>query len=112
MTAATVIVVVAVGVIVTVLAYYFVHRDTSVPPPVSFPIDEVEDSAERQARIDVLEERGSELLHRRAALDATRGTLGGNTQIFDEFEELEQRLRGGEIDDAEFERRKIELLGG
>jgi hypothetical protein len=50
-------------------------------------------------------------LERRAELDARRGALGGQSEIFDAFEKLEQRLRAGEITEDEFEAEKIHLLG-
>jgi hypothetical protein len=81
-------------------------------PPRLPEVEREGDNLERQARHDVLDERGSELLKRRVDLDMRRGTLGGNTEVYEAFEQLESNLRAGKISEDEFEREKIRLLGG
>jgi uncharacterized membrane protein len=92
------------------LAVVALRRAPEAPPVVVAPPDE--DAAERRARFDALDEHGTELLQRRVELDDRRGTLGGNEQIYAEFEELEARLRAGEISEDEFEQGKVRLLSG
>jgi uncharacterized membrane protein len=103
-------VVVVCVVLAVVLAVVAIRRQPPPPPRVAGSRDE--NPAERHARFAALNERGTELLERRVELDDRRGTLGGNTQIYDAFEELEARLRAGDISDDEFEREKVRLLGG
>jgi hypothetical protein len=71
-----------------------------------------EDQQARHARHQQLDERGAELLQRRVDLDMRRGTLGGNTELYDALEQLESRLRAGDIGEDEYEREKVRLLGG
>jgi uncharacterized membrane protein len=111
MTAAIIFVVVVFLVLALGLAAIALRREKSPPPPLREP-ERGEDPAERHARQQALDERGTELLQRRVDLDMRRGTLGGNTEVYQAFEELESRLRAGEISEDEFEREKVRLLGG
>jgi uncharacterized membrane protein len=95
----------------TVIALYLWRRDEPMPPAEVSPLP-TESAADRAARLHTLEDRGTKLLERRTELDARRGALGGQSEIFDAFEKLEQRLRAGEITEDEFEAEKIHLLGG
>src|SRR5947209_5109494 len=81
------------------------------PPTISVE-KSGEDEAAKRVRHDLLERRGSELLQRRVDLDARRGTLGGNTEVYEAFEHLEAQLRAGTISESEFEQEKVRLLGG
>lgn len=90
----------------------FALRRSPSPPPPPVVVPEEEDPAVRRARHQVLEERGTELLERRVELDAKRGTLVGDSVVYDAFEALEDRLRAGEITPDEFEREKIRILSG
>jgi hypothetical protein len=81
------------------------------PPPVPAAEPEEQD-ASTIARHELLEQRGTELLQRRVDLDARRGTLGGNTEVYEAFERLEADLRAGTISESEFEQEKVRLLGG
>ncbi len=87
------------------------RRQEEVPPPVP-NVEGPDDEAVRMARQRALEERGEELLERRADLDARRGTLQGNSAVDEELDRLWERLRTGEIGEEEFEAEKIRLLGG
>jgi hypothetical protein len=111
MTAAIIVVVVVFLILALGLAAIALRREKSPPPPIAEP-EPGEDPAERHARQQALDERGTELLQRRVDLDMRRGTLGGNTEVYQAFEELESRLRAGEISEDEFEREKVRLLGG
>jgi hypothetical protein len=68
--------------------------------------------AERTDRVDALEDLGDDLLQRRVELDSRRGTLAGQTDLFDELEKLDQRFRLGEISEDEFEAEKFRILSG
>lgn len=93
------------------LAAIALRREPSPPP--DFPQPGAADDAEaRHAVHQMLDERGTELLRRRVDLDLRRGTLGGNTEVYEAFEALEARLRAGDISEDEFEREKVRLLGG
>ena len=96
----------AVVVIAVILA---LPQPVAVPEPVSqMPPDE----AERGQRRRAAEELGDQLLARRIALDARRGTLDGNSAIDEALTSLEARLRDGDISEDEFEAEKVRLLGG
>lgn len=84
------------------------RRGLPVPPPI---VEPEEDPDVRRARQQELNERGQELLERRVELDARRGTLLGHSDVYAKFEDLEDRLRSGEISEDEFEAEKIRLLG-
>jgi len=92
------------------MAVYALRRSQGPPPDVG-ELPQL-DRAEWEAQHDLLDARGQELLERRIELDSIRGPLMGNTAVYDAFIALEERLRSGEIDEAEFEREKIRLLGG
>ena len=93
------------------LAIYLVRSRGPAPPPL--PVEESpDDLAARRARQQAINTQGTELLQRRIELDSKRGTLGGDWGIDEAFKDLEDRLRSGEIDEAQFEREKIKLLGG
>lgn len=93
------------------MAVFALRRQPAVSPPPLVKPDE-EAYAARQAKQRVLDAHGAELLARRVELDARRGTLGGDSVVYSAFEELEQRLRAGEISEQEFETEKVRLLGG
>jgi hypothetical protein len=80
--------------------------------PPAIEVEPDEDPAVREARHRVIEERGSELLERRADLDTRRGTLAGDDDVNDAFDQLEAQFRAGEISEYEFEAGKIRILGG
>lgn len=90
----------------------FVLRRPGEPLPPPLPSAAEEDPEARRTRQRMLDERETELIERRIELDARRGPLGGNNQVYEAFEELEQRLRSGELSEEEFEAEKIRLLGG
>lgn len=92
-----------------VVTLFVVRRPVPAPPPSLPAADSEEHLATRQ---ELLDERENELMERRIELDARRGTLGGNTAIYDAFETLERRLQSGEISEQEFEAEKIRLLSG
>jgi hypothetical protein len=94
-----------------VVTVFVLRRPAPLPPPDLPPVTD-EDPDALVTRHQMLDERGSELIERRIELDARRGTLGGNSQLYAELEELEQRLRSGEISEREYEAEKIHLLGG
>lgn len=71
-------------------------------------VDPLADAA-RHRRI---EEQGSELLERRVDLDARRGTLAGDSGVYEAFDRLEAEFRAGIISEGEFEAGKIRILGG
>lgn len=96
----------AVGVAVVAM-----RRSQIAPPPPPKVIEE-EDPESRRARQAQAAERGTELLERRLALDARRGTLGGDTQLYDALDDLQERLRSGQISEDEYEQEKVRLLGG
>jgi uncharacterized membrane protein len=111
MTLAILAVVLVFLVLVLGLAAVALRRQKTPPPEFEEP--GVDDSAEeRHVLHQALDERGTELLQRRVDLDMRRGTLGGNVEVYEAFEELEKRLRAGEISEEEFEREKIRLLNG
>jgi hypothetical protein len=87
-------------------------RRPAVAPPPPPEIIEDDDAEARRARQALAAERGTELLERRIALDARRGTLGGDTQLYDALEDLQERLRSGQISEDEYEQEKVRLLGG
>jgi hypothetical protein len=105
-----ILVIIAVLVLAAGLAVYALRHEAAPPPDV--PAADGGDQAAWQERHDLLDARGQELLDRRIELDAIRGPLMGNTEVYDAFIKLEERLRSGEIDEAEFEREKVRLLGG
>ncbi len=81
----------------------------------SLPVVETEpenNGAAREALHRVIEERGTELLDRRVDLDARRGTLAGDSQVYDAFDRLQAQFRSGDISEEEYEAGKICLLGG
>lgn len=78
-------------------------------PPAVAPSIEV--SSREEAR-QLADQRGKELLERRALLDARRGALFGMTGVDEAFTQLEERLARGEMTPEEFELEKIRLLGG
>lgn len=84
----------------------------SLQPPVSPPESAEDELEERRARKRVLQAQEDELLDRRVALDQRRGTLGGDTELFDALDHLERRFEAGDISEDEFETEKIRLLGG
>jgi uncharacterized membrane protein len=91
----------------------FVWRQRAPAPPPPLPISPAqEDIAEREARHQQLEAIGNELLDRRVALDTRRGPLGGDASLNAAFDDLEARLRSGQISEEEFEAEKVRLLGG
>jgi uncharacterized membrane protein len=71
-----------------------------------------EDAAEREARHQAVDELGTELIERRVELDSRRGTLGGDRDLLEALDRLEERRRNGEISDEQFEAEKVRLLGG
>ena len=71
-----------------------------------------EAAAERDARHQAVDELGTELIGRRVELDSRRGTLGGDRDLLEALDRLEERRRHGEISDEEFEAEKVRLLGG
>ena len=86
------------------------RRKPPAPPNLSARGEAIQEvRRERQRAAEAL---GSELLERRVQLDARRGPLAGNSQIDEQFRELEGRLRAGEITEQEFEGQKARLLGG
>jgi hypothetical protein len=89
-----------------------VFRRRRVALPVPVETEPQDDSATRAARHQVVEQRGAELLERRVDLDSRRGTLTGDSAIYDAFDRLEHKYRAGEISEDEFEAGKIEILGG
>lgn len=93
------------------LALVLFRRSRQMPPPV-IESGPDEDPALREARHRDIDERGSELLERRVALDLRRGTLTGDSEAYDAFDRLEARFRAGEISEDEFEAGKIRILGG
>jgi hypothetical protein len=105
-----ILIIIAVLVLAAGLAVYALRGEAALPPQV--PDAQSEDPALWQERHDLLDARGQELLERRIELDSVRGPLMGNTAVYDAFVRLEERLRCGEIDEAEFEREKLRLLGG
>jgi hypothetical protein len=94
--------------VVTAALYYFRAPADTVVEEVPRQSPVADWSAARQAA----EERGTELLDRRIALDDRRGPLQGNAWIDDAMAALEQRRDRGEISESEFESEKIKLLGG
>lgn len=84
------------------------QREAPASPAVEPPIDR----EARAARQRSLEEHQDRLLDRRVELDSRRGALMGDDRIYGEFVALERRFRAGEIDEREFEREKLRLLGG
>lgn len=93
------------------LALVVARRRRRVPAPAVEPMP-AENGAEREARHEFIEQRGTELLERRVDLDARRGTLTGDSGVNDAFDRLERRFRAGEISEDEFEEGKIRILGG
>jgi hypothetical protein len=105
-------VIVTFAVLAAGIGLYALRRE---PPPAPLPViqtDDQGDLAARRARQAVLEPIEQELLDRRIELDAKRGTLAGDSAVYDAFVELEHRLRSGEIGEDEFEAEKLRLLGG
>lgn len=94
---------------VTVIALRRPARPRMPVGPLPPSQEEVES---RLVRRRALEGQEDELLHRRVQLDSRRGMLGGDSQLFDALETLEQRYQAGEIDEDRFEAEKIRLLGG
>jgi hypothetical protein len=108
MTIWLILIIIALVALAAGLAVYALRHEA--PPPPEVP--GAEGGAARDQQHDLLEARGQELLERRIELDGIRGPLMGNTAVFEAFVALEERLRSGEIDEEEFEREKIRLLGG
>lgn len=94
-----------------VLALVVFRRQRLTPPPPAQTAPQ-ESLAAREARHQVIEQRGSELLERRVELDARRGTLTGDSSIDAALDRLEHRFRAGEISEDQFEAQKIQILGG
>ena len=107
-----VLVAVAVAVVLVVAIVVFLARTHGTRAPTPPAIAPARDAAADDETRRALREHEDELLERRIELDARRGTLMGESQIEDAFVELEDRLRAGEIDEDEFERQKVRLLGG
>jgi hypothetical protein len=107
-----VVLVVVLFLALAVLGGIYALRQREPVPPVPLGMGRSDDAAERRARHQTVDTLGSELLQRRADLEARRGTLMGDSQVYDEFVALEDRLRSGEITEDEFEREKLRLLGG
>ena len=107
-----IVVALAVFVLFAAVVTVFVLRRPAPAPPPDLPPMTDEDPDALVARHQMLDERGNELIERRIELDARRGTLGGNSELYADLEELEQRLRSGEISEQEYEAEKIHLLGG
>jgi hypothetical protein len=105
-----ILIIIAVLILAAALGVYALRSETAPPPEV--PDLQTTDPALAQERHDLLDARGQELLERRIELDSVRGPLMGNSAVYDAFIELEERLRSGEIDEEEFEREKLRLLGG
>ncbi|HEX6506692.1 MAG TPA: hypothetical protein VF221_03580 [Chloroflexota bacterium] len=101
-----VVLVLAAGVAVIALR----RSRTAPPPPIA--VEPEEDPAVREARHHAIDEQGSELLERRVELDTRRGTLAGDDEVNDAFDELLKRLRSGEITEEQFEGEKVRLLSG
>lgn len=111
MSASVVVVIMVLLLLAAGMAGFALRRQPPVaPPPVVEPDDMELDALRTRQRI--LDARGSELLERRAELDARRGTLGGDTAVAEAFEELERRLNCDEISEEQFEVEKIRILGG
>jgi hypothetical protein len=102
------LVVVILGLAIAVVVF----RRRRVTPPAPVETEPIESMAAREARHQVIELRGTELLERRVELDARRGTLTGDTSVDDALIRLELRFHAGEISEDEFEARKIKILGG
>jgi hypothetical protein len=92
-------------------AILLLRRRRPVPLPVPEAPPKVDPAAEA-ARHKAIDERGSALLERRVDLDARRGTLTGDSAVYDAFDRLEAQFRAGQISEDEFEARKILILGG
>jgi hypothetical protein len=105
------LVVVVVLILGAALALVFLYRPRPTPPPI-IEAEPDEDPAVREARHRVIDERGSELLGRRVDLDLRRGTLTGDSEVYDALDHLESQFRAGEISEVEFEAGKIRILGG
>jgi len=93
------------------VAVLLLRRRQPAPMPVSEAAPIIDPAAEA-ARHRAIDERGSELLERRVDLDGRRGTLAGDSAIYDAFDRLEAQFRAGEITEDEFEARKVRILGG
>ncbi len=105
-----IVIVLIVVLAVAVLAVRRPHQTAQVSAPPPAPLeDELE---ARRARRRVLQEQEDELLDRRVQLDQRRGTLGGDMQLYDALDRLEQRFEAGDISEDEFESEKVRLLGG
>jgi uncharacterized membrane protein len=108
-----IVTVVAVIVLIVVIGFAVLALRRRHPyPPATIAAEPEEDPAAREARHRAIDVRGSELLERRVELDARRGTLAGDAEVDDAFDRLEERLRSGEISEAEFEVEKVRLLSG
>lgn len=92
-------------------AILLLRRRRPEPIPVPEAPPQIDPAAEA-ARHKAIDERGSELLERRVDLDARRGTLTGDSAVYDAFDRLEAQFRAGEITEDEFEARKVRILGG
>jgi hypothetical protein len=87
-------------------------RQRRLSPPLPVEVEPSESISTREARHQVIEQRGTELLERRVDLDLRRGTLTGDSAVYDAFDRLEHRFQAGEISEDEFEAGKIQILGG
>lgn len=105
------LIVVVVLLLGSILAWVLLRRQRFVPPPPVVP-EPQEDPAARAARHQVIDQRGTELLDRRVDLDQRRGTLAGDSAVYDAFDQLERRFHAGEMSEDEFEAEKIRILGG
>jgi hypothetical protein len=110
MTLWLILIIIALVALAAGLAVYALRHEA--PPPPELPDARPGNETAWDQQHDILEARGQELLERRIELDSIRGPLMGNTAAYDAFIALEERLRSGEIDEDEFEREKIKLLGG
>lgn len=106
--AAVILLIVVLAVVVLAL-----RRPPRAAQAPAIPAASAEDElAERRARRRSLQGQEDELLSRRVHLDQRRGTLGGDTQLYDALDHLEQQFEAGDISEDEFESEKVRLLGG
>ncbi len=112
MTSWIVIVVILLVLLVLVAGVVVLARSQATPVPPLVAETPREDPALRRARQEALDRQGTDLLERRVELDARRGTLGGDSDVYDAFEQLEARFQRREMSEQEFEEAKVRLLGG
>ncbi len=100
-------------VVVLAVAVLAMRRPPRAAQAPTIPAVSVEDELEeRRARRRSLQGQEDELLSRRVQLDQRRGTLGGDTRLYDALDHLERRFEAGDLSEDEFESEKIRLLGG